>query len=146
MKKYELKIEQDTDPMNPRKDWDNITTMVCGHRSYDLGDKHNYKQGDFNSWDEMKEQIIKDYKVLMIKPLYLYDHSGITISTSSFGCNFDSGQVGWVFVDETKFKKGIELIVAFRDAIPEGYKSQTNPYFNTRVLASILKAKKQSLE
>lgn len=48
--------------------------------------------------------------------------------------------------DETKFKKGIELIVAFRDAIPEGYKSQTNPYFNTRVLASILKAKKQNGE
>ena len=48
--------------------------------------------------------------------------------------------------NETKFKKGIELIVAFRDAIPEGYKSQTNPYFNTRVLASILKAKKQNGE
>jgi len=48
--------------------------------------------------------------------------------------------------EETKFKKGIELIVAFRDAIPEGYKSQTNPYFNTRVLASILKAKKQNGE
>ena len=57
MKKYELKIEQDTDPINPREDWDNITTMVCGHRSYELGDKHNYKQGDFNSWDEMKNDV-----------------------------------------------------------------------------------------
>ena len=48
--------------------------------------------------------------------------------------------------DETKFKKGIELIVAFREAIPEGYKSQTNPYFNLKVLGSILKAKKQKGE
>jgi len=48
--------------------------------------------------------------------------------------------------DETKFKKGIALIVAFRDAIPEGYKSQTNPYFNTKILGSILKAKKQKGE
>jgi aminopeptidase N len=48
--------------------------------------------------------------------------------------------------EETKFKKGIEMIVAFRDAIPEGYKSQTDPYFNVKVLGSILKAKKQKGE
>jgi len=38
MKKFELKIEQDTDPMNPRTDWDNLGTMVCFHKLYDLGD------------------------------------------------------------------------------------------------------------
>jgi aminopeptidase N len=48
--------------------------------------------------------------------------------------------------DATKFKKGIELIVGFRDAIPEGYKTQTNPYFNMRILGEILKAKKQKGE
>jgi hypothetical protein len=36
--------------------------------------------------------------------LYLYDHSGITISTSPFGCQWDSGQVGWVFIDEKQWK------------------------------------------
>jgi aminopeptidase N len=44
--------------------------------------------------------------------------------------------------DEAKFKKGLELIVAFRDAIPEGYRAQTDPYFNVKVLGTILKAKK----
>jgi hypothetical protein len=34
----------------------------------------------------------------------MYDHSGITISTSPFGCNWDSGQIGWVFVDEKQLK------------------------------------------
>lgn len=48
--------------------------------------------------------------------------------------------------DEAKFKKGIDLIVAFREAIPEGYKAQTNPYFNTKVLGAILKAKKNKGE
>lgn len=100
MKKYELVIEHDNDPMNPRTDWDNITTMLCFHKRYDLGDKNPYKSSDFNSWEEMKEQIEQDYKVLFIKPLYLYDHSGITISTSPFGCQWDSGQVGWVIIDE----------------------------------------------
>ena len=104
MKKFELKIEQDNDPMNPRTDWDNITTMICFHKRYDLGDKTDYKSSQFESWGELKEQIESDYKVLMIKPLYMYDHSGITISTSPFGCNFDSGQIGWVFIDEKKLQ------------------------------------------
>lgn len=104
MKKYELKIEQDNDPMNPRTDWDNITTMLCFHKRYDLGDKNPYKSSDFDSWEEMKQQIEQDYNVFMIKPLYLYDHSGITISTSPFGCQWDSGQVGWIFIDEKQWK------------------------------------------
>ena len=105
MKKFELKIEHDDDPMNPRTDWDNITTMICFHKRYDLGDKTDYKSDNFDSWDELKTQIESDYKVLMIKPLYMYDHSGITISTSPFGCRFDSGQIGWVFVDKDNLQR-----------------------------------------
>ena len=48
--------------------------------------------------------------------------------------------------DEAKFKKGIDLIVAFRNAIPESYRSQTDAYFNVKVFGSILKAKKQKGE
>ena len=48
--------------------------------------------------------------------------------------------------DETKFKKGIDLIVAFRNAIPDGYKSQSDPFFNIQILGKILKAKKQKGE
>jgi hypothetical protein len=105
MKKFELKIEHDDDPMNPRTDWDNITTMICFHKRYDLGDKTDYKSDNFDSWDELKTQIESDYKVLMIKPLYMYDHSGITISTSPFGCNWDSGQIGWVFIDKDNLQR-----------------------------------------
>ncbi len=42
----------------------------------------------------------------------------------------------------SKFKKGIDLIVKFRESIPKDYRSQSDPYFNTKVLAEILKAKK----
>jgi len=105
MKKYELEIEQDTDSENPRTSWDNVTTMVCFHKRYNLGDKHNYKSDNFDSWDEMKEQILLDYNVLMIKPLYLFDHSGITISTKDFGDRWDSGMIGFIFIDEKEWKK-----------------------------------------
>jgi len=33
----------------------------------------------------------------VILPLYLYDHSGITISTKPFSCPWDSGQVGFIY-------------------------------------------------
>ena len=34
------------------------------------------------------------------QPLYLYDHSGITISTSPFSCKWDSGQIGFVYISK----------------------------------------------
>jgi hypothetical protein len=103
MKKYSYKIEQDENPDSPRE-WDNITTMVCFHNRYNIGDKHDYKSDDFSGWDKLREQIESDHKVLAIRPLYMYDHSGITISTSSFSCRFDSGQIGWVFVTLKQLK------------------------------------------
>lgn len=35
-------------------------------------------------------------------PLYLYDHSGITMSTGPFACPWDSGQVGIIYVTRRK--------------------------------------------
>lgn len=91
-----VRTYHDESPDNPRS-WDNFSKMICFHKRYDLGDNHDYKSNDFSGWEELKEQIEKDYNVGVILPLYLYDHSGITISTSSFSCQWDSGQVGWVF-------------------------------------------------
>ena len=99
MRKFNLKIEQESYPESPRE-WDNLTTMICFHKRYDLGDEHNYKPADFSSYAELKEQLEKDHTILIIKPLYMYDHSGITISTSPFECNWDSGQIGWVFISK----------------------------------------------
>ena len=36
-------------------------------------------------------------KTYCILPLYLYDHSGITMNTGGFSCPWDSGQVGWIY-------------------------------------------------
>lgn len=36
---YRLSVFYDDDAPNPRKEWDNVGTMVCWHRRYDLGDK-----------------------------------------------------------------------------------------------------------
>lgn len=84
------------------REWENLSIMVCFHRDYKLGDEHDYNSKEFDSWDELKRKIMNDHEPVVIKPVYLYDHSGQTISTSPFNCRFDSGQVGFIFVPEQR--------------------------------------------
>lgn len=178
---YTLLVSDDDIPLNPREDYDNLGTMVCWHRRYNLGDKHTYddpvdflhsklfdlyssypsseygkpiydflKSGKAESakleynrsthewelWEQwfggkewakssayaasLKGRDIPDWflddclsalnnhemiKLLeesgrfVMLPLYLYDHSGITMSSAPFSCPWDSGQVGWIYAD-----------------------------------------------
>jgi hypothetical protein len=67
-----------------------------------LGDKHNYNSDDYSGWEDMKKAIIKEENPAVILPLYMYDHSGISISTSPFSCRWDSGQIGFILVSKKK--------------------------------------------
>lgn len=100
--KYEIEIIPDSDPESPRE-WDNLGTMICQHRRYYLGDKHNYDLSDCGSWFDVQKRL--DYPPIILS-LYLYDHGGITMSTKPFGCQWDSGQVGFIFsTKETLIKE-----------------------------------------
>jgi len=112
-KGYNINIYPDDNPDSPRN-WDNLGTMVCFHRRYDLGDKTDLNSGMFEGWEELEEHLIKEKQAVVIAPLYLYDHSGISIKIGSFyGCGlpqgharFDSGQIGFIYVDkETLIKE-----------------------------------------
>jgi hypothetical protein len=94
-----LKVVHDSSADSPRS-WDNLGKMICFHGRYDLGDKHNYNADDYSGWGEMEKAIIKEENPAVILPLYMYDHSGISISTSPFGCRWDSGQIGFVLVSK----------------------------------------------
>jgi hypothetical protein len=98
----ELEIEES--PYNPRED-DNMTVIVSFHRRYSLNDKHDYKQTDYNNWGELAKAIVRKEKPAIIKPLYMYEHSGITIKTSPYDCPWDSGQIGFVFITSAKARK-----------------------------------------
>jgi len=94
---YLIKTYYDESPDDPRS-WDNFGKMICFHKTHKfLGDKHDYKSENYSGWEDLRKEIESDYNVGVILPLYLYEHSGMTISTSPFGCSFDSGQVGWIF-------------------------------------------------
>ena len=36
---YTIRLVPDPDPENPREEWDNVGTMRCWHRRYNLGDR-----------------------------------------------------------------------------------------------------------
>lgn len=89
-----VRIMQDSNPESPRE-CSNLGTMVCWHRRYDLGDgKPACDSSEFNP---------NEHAVCL--PLYLYDHSGITIRTGPFSCPWDSGQVGWIYCDRATILK-----------------------------------------
>lgn len=98
-KMNKLKLVHDSSADSPRN-WDNLGTMICFHKRYDLGDSHNYSSDDYSSWEQMEKAIIKEENVAVILPLHLYDHSGVTISTSPFNNRWDSGQVGFILVSK----------------------------------------------
>lgn len=109
---YTIEIIPSEDAQSPRSEdyGEKVDTMVCFHNKYFLGDKeHGYKKEDFNTWDELGIQIIKDHNPIVIKPLYLYDHSGITISTNDFHDRWDSGQVGFIFISRQKALKNWQM-------------------------------------
>jgi hypothetical protein len=106
---YKAEIFQDEDSESPRER-DNIGVMFCSHKRYHLGDEQ-IKSANFNGWDEIEEYLVKERHAVVILPLYLFDHSGITISTSSErfracdGAGWDWGRVGFIYATAEKVKK-----------------------------------------
>lgn len=118
-----VKIYRDEDPPNPRVDYDNIGKMVCWHSRYALGDiPVEYPKEAFNTWEELEQTLVDDHGPCTVLPIYMYDHSGITISIAPFSCPWDSGQVGFIYCSEARaLEEGIDDIEACLKAEVEEY-------------------------
>lgn len=120
--KYTVKVLQDSDPVNPRTELDNLSDMVCFHRRYNLGDKHNM--------DIEEAQEILKRKDIHWLPLYLYDHSGITMSTGAFSCSWDSGQVGFIYLEKEVHKRECNRKRANKKHMEEIMRAEVEEYDN----------------
>jgi hypothetical protein len=49
------------------------------------------------------KRVLDEHFILL--PLYLYDHSGISISTGKFSCPWDSGRVGFIYCSKETARK-----------------------------------------
>lgn len=118
MSDLKLEIVADADAECPRT-WSNLGTMVCRHRNYKLGDEdgmdqavrvvrahfssHYLDEFDLSDFGTVLK-LLEDTGKAIVLPLYLYDHSGITMSTKPFSCPWDSGQVGYIFITKEKIR------------------------------------------
>lgn len=123
-KEYLLTVEYDNDSCFDPRDEYNMTTMICWHRNYKLGDSHKYEDPESflydlcqkvlqKSQDEVESmtckemlKLLEESNLICIKQLNLYDHSGITISTSSaypYNDRWDSSPVGFVYITISDF-------------------------------------------
>lgn len=102
---YRVEVCSDDYPDDPRT-WDNLGTMICWHRSYDLGDKQadsNY----YESVEDMLKGLEEDYGDILVLPLFLFDHSGLRMSTNSSrfkawdSQGWDWGMVGIIYVSHS---------------------------------------------
>ena len=107
---YRIEIEPDYEPVNPRE-WGNFDHMVCSHGRYSLGDEQLENHGE-NFEDDLKHHLADKgmtLKDILVLPLYIYDHSGICMNTIGYSCNWDSGQVGFIYVTKEDVRKGYNI-------------------------------------
>lgn len=91
-----MTAEQDNMPLDPRENDCNYCT-ICYVRNRYLGSSKYDNDRDFADSDDLNDYLagLNDRRAEFVSvPLYAYVHSGITISTGSFGDPWDSGCFG----------------------------------------------------
>lgn len=133
-----LTVYYDPDPNCPRE-WENFGTIAAFHRNYDLGDIQELRdvidELDQSKWSDTKSDdfyysddlgmVVEEMKKqgFIVLPVYMYEHSGITLSTSPFSCQWDSGLLGIIYVSRKKVEEvfGWKRITKERRKEIEGY-------------------------
>ena len=103
---YLISIDYDENVENPRE-WDyNLTKMYCRHNKYILGDGElglELHNSECSNWNDELRMLQRKFNIAVIQPLFLFDHGGLSISTSK-SCTWDSGQVGFIFITKEELR------------------------------------------
>lgn len=117
------KIHHDEDPQyaDPRGDTQ-LGIMYCWHPNYVLGDEQ-FTQSDHSSIEAVYKYLVRERKATVVIPLFLLDHSGISIQTGTpiekltpesvraadrfigDSAGWDTSWVGFIFTNEEKRKE-----------------------------------------
>lgn len=140
---YTLCFDQDDSPLSPREEEDHMDRIFCWHRRYSLGDAHTFKTPhDFllNLAEQFGvEQDAIEKKGLLqalesevcILPVWMYDHSGISLYCAEkpeypYNDPFDAGQVGYAYLTK-------QDAVQTLGASEENWKQRAEQYLKTSV-------------
>ena len=121
-----LQIVQDDICEDPRN-WDNLTIIATLEQNHStIGDFQ------FKSSDELNE-FVKDQGAIYSMPLYIYDHSGISLACFEdkvgypYNDQWDAGCIGMVFTTEALLKEA-GLFNSTKKEIIEYMKAEVDTY------------------
>ena len=103
---YKIEAIYDECPESPRN-WDNLCHILSIRGNWNISD-----EGLSFGRDEAIEKIeeLEGREDIAIKPVYMLDHSGQTISLKDFGDAWDSGICGFIYVSkEEVFKECMNI-------------------------------------
>lgn len=97
-KGYNISLERDDFNESPLE-WGSCGFFSTNKKmsSVSFGD-FDKSTDDFDSLDEIEAYF--EANGYVYKKMYLYDHSGWTVSSKPFGCRWDSGVAGYLYIDK----------------------------------------------
>ena len=99
---YRVTIGCDEHAENPRYDNDcYLGNIIMFSGRYSIGDKV-----ETDDPKQLVRDLIKEGAIIL--PIYLYDHSGVTIRTRPFSCPWDSGFAGVIVATRERIRKQMD--------------------------------------
>ena len=99
-------ISYDDCACSPREDNDgNVASFFFVTRSLRI-DELEIDNSEAESWEDVEKLIKSKYgrDIALIKPVYMYKHSGVSLSYGKI-CQFDSGKIGYSVLLKSKIRK-----------------------------------------
>lgn len=122
-----VEIYYDTESESPRL-WSPMTKFVMSHKRYDLPNEIDFQFDDYDSWDDVRDELWKDYN--WVFPVYMLDHGGTKLSLRPFNDKWDSGQVGFVCLSESDVFSNFALGTDWDEKARQVIESEFEEYEN----------------
>ena len=118
-KGHRIEIQQDEYADSPRV-WDNLSTFAFQLSGYELPNDIDIDYDDFvdlhynhrivtSAIEEAEKYIRKNFDVLEIFRVSAYIHGGISLSIGSPTCQWDSGYIGFMFIEKDKVRENFRI-------------------------------------
>ena len=109
---YRYEIQRDDFPTDPLSEYDNFFSFLSLHKNYysasnfrsintPAGEEFFYDE--FDGVEDIEETLNKNGYVWA--KVYMYSHSGDTISSTPFSCRWDSGAFGYLYATPDEISK-----------------------------------------
>lgn len=113
-------VEDDVHYGSPHSDEDSRVKFAFAHKRYSLPNDSGMDLRSMDGWKEVEESLREACEAKTILPVYMLDHSGVTIGTAPFGDRWDSGQIGFVYSDQPNDEDALLHEVSLYDAYLRG--------------------------